>query len=82
MKVETTQCSLAECVEVEDIGGDWFRIRSTTTRKVNIAITGAELRAFLLQVKAGQFDEIAGLEPELEPFAPWPYRPYLTPEVQ
>lgn len=62
-KIEATRCSGGDCVEVEDIGGDWFRVRSSVLRTLNLAVTGAELRAFLLAVKAGQFDEIAGLEP-------------------
>lgn len=66
-RIETTRCSGADCVEVEDIGAapdgtDWFRVRTTTHRRLNIAVTGAELRAFLRQVKAGQFDDIARLE--------------------
>lgn len=62
--VETTRCSGADCVEVVDIGSDWFRVRSTTNRNINVAVTGHELRAFLRQVRAGQFDAIAGLEPD------------------
>lgn len=62
--VETTRCSGGNCVEIEDIGQDWFRVRSTTNRHLNVAVTGHELRAFLRQVRAGQFDAIAGLEPD------------------
>lgn len=66
-RTETTRCSGADCVEIEDIGAapdgtDWFRVRTTTHRRLNIAVTGEELRAFLRQVKAGQFDDIARLE--------------------
>jgi hypothetical protein len=63
-RIETTACSGGSCIQVEDIGGDWFRVRSTANGRVNIAVTGAELRAFVTQVCAGQFHEIAGLEPD------------------
>lgn len=61
--VETTRCHSGRCVEVEDIGADWFRVRSTINPYLNVAVTGKELRAFLTAVKAGQFDAIAGLDP-------------------
>ena len=62
LKVETTDCSGGDCVEVADIGADWFRVRSTVNPHINVAVTDEELRAFLRQVKAGQFDDIARLE--------------------
>jgi hypothetical protein len=64
LKVETTNCSGADCVEIVDIGRDWFRIRSNTNCHINVAVTGAELRAFLRAARVGQFDTIARLEPD------------------
>lgn len=64
MREEITDCSGAECIAVADIGNDWFRIRSTAHTAGAIAATGEELRAFLRQVRAGQFDELARLEPD------------------
>lgn len=64
LKVETTRCSGADCVQIVDIGTDWFRVRSTVNPHINVAVTGAELRAFLRAVRSGQFDSIAGLEPD------------------
>lgn len=60
MKVE---CSGADCVEIVPIGADWFRIHSTINSHVNVALTGNELRAFFAAVKAGQFDELVGVDP-------------------
>lgn len=62
MREEITDCSGADCIAVADIGNDWFRIRSTVWPHVVVAVTGEELRAFLRQVRAGQFDELARLE--------------------
>lgn len=62
MREEITDCSGADCIALADIGRDWFRIRSTVHPHVVVAVTGEELRAFLRQVKAGQFDDIARLE--------------------
>lgn len=64
MREEITDCSGAECVAIADIGNDWFRMRSTAHTAGAIAVTGEELRAFLRQVRAGQFDELARLAPD------------------
>jgi len=61
IRVETTRCSGGDCVEVASIGGDWYRIRSTINRHINVAVTGDELRTFIAAVKTGQFDDIAGV---------------------
>jgi hypothetical protein len=65
----TTACGEGGCIELADIGRapdgtDWFRMRSNNLKTSMVAVTGAELRAFITQVKAGQFDELAGLEPD------------------
>lgn len=64
LAVETTRCSGGDCIEIVDIGGDWFRIRSSILPSHMLAISGDELRAFIVAVKVGQFDEIAGLTEE------------------
>lgn len=56
-----TPCSGGDCIEVASIGADWYRIRSSVLPSHMLAVTGDELRAFMVAVKAGQFDEIAGL---------------------
>lgn len=56
MKIVTPCGTGATCIEVEDIGADWFRIRSTVNRHTAIAVTGDELRAFVTAVKGGTFD--------------------------
>lgn len=63
-RIETTRCSGGDCVQVVDIGNDWYRLRSTINPNFQVAVTGDELRAFLRQVKVGQFDDIAELEPD------------------
>lgn len=67
-----------DCVEIVPIGADWFRIHSTINRHNSVAVTGAELRAFLRQVKAGHFDELTGLEPVTEQL-PAVSRPVMWP---
>jgi len=54
-------CSGGDCVEIAAIGNDWFRIRSNQHRTNQLAVTGSELRAFILAVKAGFFDKVAGM---------------------
>lgn len=54
-------CSLTNCIQVADIGRDWFRIRSSVHTAGVIAVTGDELRAFVLAVKAGALDEMVDL---------------------
>lgn len=61
---ERTRCSGGDCVEIGARGDDWFVIRSSAHTRSVIAVSGDELRAFLRQVRCGQFDELAGLEPD------------------
>lgn len=61
LRVETTFCSGGDCIEVVYLARDWYRIHSTINPHIAVAVTGAELRAFILAVKAGQFDDIAAL---------------------
>jgi hypothetical protein len=56
MKIVTPCGTGATCIEIEDIGADWFRIRSTVNRHAAVAVTGEELRAFVTAVKGGVFD--------------------------
>lgn len=56
-----TPCSGGDCLAVAAIGADWFRMHSTVVPSINIAVTGTELRAFIVAAKAGHFDQVAAL---------------------
>lgn len=65
IEYERTDCSGGDCLVVgQHAGTDWYTLHSTAHTRNAIAVTGDELRAFLRQVKCGQFDELVGLEPD------------------
>lgn len=60
----TTPCSMANCIQVADLGKDWYRLRSTSHTRNALAFTGAELRQFALAIRRGDFDALLGLAPD------------------
>lgn len=48
-------CNRGDCVQVEVVPGGWVRVTDTRQR-AGVDFTTAEWEAFLLGVKAGEFD--------------------------
>ena len=57
-------CNGGECVEVAS-AGDGILLRHSTYPDTEVTVSGAEWRAFVAGVKAGEFDDLAGATSQL-----------------